>query len=61
MLYFHEQIVEVYERHLPPILILITMGILVQTNEVFTLGMFYFYVISSLMLDYVETFQKLKV
>ena len=53
VLYFHEQIGEVYEKHLPIILLVVVMGIILDTNEVFSLAMFYCYVISNFLLDYV--------
>jgi hypothetical protein len=50
----------VYEKHLPVIFILAVLGIILETNEVISLAMFYCYIISNLMLDYVEMFHRLK-
>lgn len=52
VMYFHGQTVEVYEKYLPTIMIVVTMAILVETCEVFSLAMFFCYIISNLMLDY---------
>lgn len=59
-MYFYQQVVDVYEKYLPIIISVVVMGILTQNCEVFSLAMFFCYIISTFLLDYAEMFQKLK-